>query len=215
MNKLFTTITVALFAFVCPPSSLARDVKAIPAPLAAVSELTRDTRVDLELCVQQGRERSMQIFTIFRDMGQTIDGQLMGYVDEAMIANAQKAEDECKASVLPSFDKRVQNLRRFSSRCKAFAEAVADLRKGITLAHDENRVPSVGEPREAYISRTNGFLERFLVYSRGPQEHVYKHCRPPTSKRTLPPRSGSPTLTRPAGCREHCSVLLLPASGPV
>jgi hypothetical protein len=180
MNKLFTTITVALFAFVCPPSSLARDVKAIPAPLAAVIDLTRDTRVDLELCVYQGRERSMQIFTIFRDMGQTVDGQLMGYVDEAMIANAQKAEDECKASVLPSFDQRVQNLRRFSLRCKAFAEAVADLRKGITLAHDENRVPSVGESREAYISRTNGFLERFLVYARGPQEHIYKHCRPRT-----------------------------------
>ncbi len=122
----------------------------------------------------------MHIFMIFQQWGQRVDGEFMGYIDDTMIANAQKAEDDCKASVLPSFDQRVQNLRRFSLHCKAFAEAVADLRKGITLAHDENRVPLVGESGEAYSSRTNGFLERFLVYARGPQEHVYKHCRPPT-----------------------------------
>lgn len=180
MNKLFTTITIALFAFVCPPSSLARDVKAIPAPLAAVIDLTIDTRVDLELCVHQGAENSMYLLTIFHQRGQRVDGEFVGYVDDTMIANAQKAEDECKASVLPSFDKRVQNLRRFSLRCEAFAEAVADLRKGITLAHDENRVPLVGESVAAYRSRTNQFLERFLVYARGPQEHVAKHCRTET-----------------------------------
>jgi len=180
MNKLFTTITVALFVFVCPPSSLARDVKAIPAPLAAIIDLTLDTGGDLDPCVRQGAERSIYLVTIFHQWGRTVDGQFTGYVDDAMIANAQKAEDECKASVLPRFDSRVQNLRRFSLRCKAFAEAVADLRKGITLAHDENRVPLVGESTDAYRSRTNQFVERFLVYARGPQEHVAKHCRPQT-----------------------------------